>query len=228
MDQGPEPKAEDIQAMAKTLIHWLDVEETAELMKEVGILPRSKEKIDKDYDRRAQAFAKHALPAQIVRLKSEAPMASLHIFSEIYDNGFLRADPWRWWFAWIALELIAEAGPDPTGRRIKDFLKDSETHPLTEESAVRWLACNPLRVRYWSREIGRDILLAQTHHTSDSANAAVRAEHHLAMALKKPIEVLKDSLLDEAAEVSMALTMRLDERVRRNLKAQAGQRSTRT
>lgn len=111
---------------------------------------------------------------------------------------------------------------------IKDFLKDSETHPLTEESAVRWLACNPLRVRYWSREIGRDIMLAQTHHTSDSANAAVRAEHHLAMALKKPIEVLKDSLLDEAAEVSAALTMRIDERVRRNLKAQAGQRSTRT
>ncbi|MBL8691735.1 MAG: hypothetical protein JNL04_21675 [Rhodospirillaceae bacterium] len=211
--------------MAKTLIHWLDVAETAELMKEVGILPRSKERIDKDYDRRAQAFAKHALPAQIVRLKAEAPMASLHIFSEIYDNGFLRADPWRWWFAWIALELIAETGPDPTGRRIKDFLKDSETHPLTEESAVRWLACNPLRVRYWSREIGRDIMLAQTHHTSDSANAAVRAEHHLAMALKKPIEVLKDSLLDEAAEVSMALTMRIDERVRRNLKAQ---RPTRT
>lgn len=228
MDQGPEPKAEDIQAMAKTLIHWLDVAETAELMKEVGILPRSKEKIDKDYDRRAQAFAKHALPAQIVRLKSEAPMASLHIFSEIYDNGFLRADSWRWWFAWIALELIAKAGPDPTGRRIKDFLKDSETPPLTEESAARWLACNPLRIRYWSREIGRDIMLAQTHHASDSANAAVRAEHHLAMALKKPIEVLKDSLLDEAAEVSMALTMRLDERVRRNLKAQAGQRPTRT
>ncbi len=228
MDQGPEPKAEDIQAMAKTLIHWLDVAETAELMKEVGILPRSKEKIDKDYDRRAQAFAKHALPAQIVRLKSEAPMASLHVFSEIYDNGFLRADPWRWWFAWIALALIGEKGPDPAGRLIKDFLKDSETHPLTEESAVRWLACNPLRVRYWSREIGRDIMLAQTHHTSDSANAAVRAEHHLAMALKKPIEVLKDSLLDEAAEVSAALTMRIDERVRRNLKAQAGQRSTRT
>ena len=36
------------------------------------------------------------------------------------------------------------------------------------------------------------------------------------------------SPLDEAAEVSMALTMRIDERVRRNLKAQAGQRPTRT
>lgn len=228
MDQGPEPKAEDLQAMAKTLIHWLDIAETAELMKEVGILPRSKDKIDKDYDRRAQAFAKHALPAQIVRLKSEAPMASLHIFSEIYDNGFLRADPWRWWFAWIALMLIAETGPDPTGRHIRDFLKDSETHPLTEESAVRWLACNPLRVRYWSREIGRDIMLAQTHHDPHGANAAVRAEHHLAMALKRPIEVLKDSLLDEAAEVSMALTSRIDERVRRNLKGQAGRGSARS
>ena len=185
--------------MAKTLIHWLDVAETSDLMKEVGILPRSKEKIDKDYDRRAQAFAKHALPAQIVRLKPEAPMASLHIFSEIYDNGFLRADPWRWWFAWIALELIAEKGPDPTGRLIKAFLEDNEAHPLTEESTVRWLACNPLRVRYWSREIGRDIMLAQTHHGTDSANAAVKAEHHLATALKRPIAVLKESLLHEAA-----------------------------
>ncbi len=214
--------------MAKTLIHWLEIADTGELMKEVGILPRSKEKVEEDYDRRAQAFAKHALPAQIVRLKPEAPMASLHIFSEIYDNGFLRADPWRWWFAWVALELIAETGPDPSGRRIKEFLKDSETHPLTEESAVRWLACNPLRVRYWSREIGRDIMLAQTHHGADSASAAIKAEHHLATALKKPIEVLKDSLLNEAAEVATALTMRIDERVRRNLKVQAGQKSARS
>jgi hypothetical protein len=220
MDQGPEPKSEDLQAMAKTLIHWLDVAETADLLKEVGILPRSKERIDKTYDRRAQAFAKHALPSQIVRLKSEAPMVSLHIFAEIYDNGFLRADPWRWWFAWLALELIAETGPDPKGLRIKTFLKDSETHPLTDESAARWLACNPLRVRYWNRGIERDIALAQTHHASDTANAAVRAEHHLALALRKPIEVLKDALLEEAGEVSEALTMRLDERVRRNMKAQ--------
>lgn len=225
MDQGPEPKSEDLQALAKTLIHWLDVAETADLMKEIGILPRSKEKIDKDYDRRAQAFAKHALPAQIVRLKSEAPMASLHIFAEIYDNGFLRADPWRWWFAWIALELIAETGPDPAGRRIKTFLKDSETHPLTDESAARWLACNPLRVRYWNRSIERDIVLAQTHNTQASANIAVKAEHHLALALRKPIEVLKDALLDEAAEVSGALTLRIDERARRNLKSQPATRT---
>lgn len=220
MDQGAEPKAEDCQALAKVLIHWLDVAETADLLKEVGILPRSKDKIDKDYDRRAQAFAKHALPAQIVRLKSDAPMASLHIFSEIYDNGFLRADPWRWWFAWLALTLISETGPDPTGRRIKAFLKDSEAHPLTDESAARWLACNPLRVRYWNRSIERDIALAQTHNQPGTANTAVQAEHHLALALRKPIEVLRDALLDEAAEVAEALTMRIDERVRRNLKSQ--------
>ncbi|MSP48446.1 MAG: hypothetical protein EXQ95_03865 [Alphaproteobacteria bacterium] len=211
--------------MAKTLIHWLDVAETADLMKEIGILPRSKEKIDKNYDRRAQAFAKHALPAQVVRLKAESPMGSLHIFSEIYDNGFLRADPWRWWFAWIALELIAKTGPDPTGSHIKTFLKDSETHPLTDESAARWLACNPLRVRYWNRGIERDFVLAQTHHASTTANAAVKAERHLALALKKPIEVLKDALLEEAAEVSGALTMRIDERVRRNLKSQPATRT---
>jgi len=221
MDLDPEPNAEDVQAMAKTLIHWLDIAETSELLREVGILPKSKDKVDKSYDRRGQAFAKHALPAQIVRLKAEAPMASLHIFSEIYDNGFLRADPWRWWFAWLALELIAETGPDAKGLRIRTFLKDSETHPLTDESAARWLACNPLRVRYWNRGIERDIALAQTHHSSDSANAAVKAEHHLALALRRPIEVLKDALLEEASEVSQALSMRLDERVRRNMKAQA-------
>ena len=215
-----EPRLEDFQAMAKALIHWFDVAETADLLKEVGILPKSREKVDKGYDRRAQAFAKHALPAQIVRLKADAPMASLHIFAEIYDNGFLRADPWRWWFAWITLELIAEAGPDPTGRRIKAFLQDSETHPLTDESVARWLACNPLRMRYWTRRIERDIVLAQTHHASDTSNAAVKAEHHLALALRKPIEVLKDALLEEAAEVAGALTMRIEERVRRNLKSQ--------
>lgn len=225
MEAGPEPKSEDLQAMAKTLIHWLDIAETSDLMREVGILPRSKAKIDEDYDRRAQAFAKHALPAQIVRLKAEAPMASLHIFSEIYDNGFLRADPWRWWFAWISLALIGEKGPDPTGRHIKAFLHDSESHPLTEESAARWLACNPLRVRYWNRGIERDIVMAQTHHAPDTANVAVKAEHHLALALRKPIEVLKDAMLEEAAEVSMALTNRIDERVRRNLKAQAPRRT---
>lgn len=220
MNQGVEPKLEDYQAMAKALIHWFDVAETADLLKEVGILPKSREKVEKGYDRRAQAFAKHALPSQIVRLKSDAPMASLHIFAEIYDNGFLRADPWRWWFAWIALELIAGTGPDPGGRRIKAFLKDSETHPLTDEGAARWLACNPLRVRYWSRGIERDIVLAQTHHASDTANAAVKAEHHLALALRKPIEVLKDALLEEAAEIAEALTMRIEERVRRNFKSQ--------
>jgi hypothetical protein len=212
--------------MAKTLIHWLDIAETSDLLREVGILPKTKDRVDKSYDRRGQAFAKHALPSQIVRLKAEAPMASLHIFSEIYDNGFLRADPWRWWFAWLALELIAETGPDAKGLRIRTFLKESETHPLTDESAARWLACNPLRVRYWNRGIERDIALAQTHHGSDSANAAVKAEHHLALALRKPIEVLKDALLEEASEVSQALSMRLDERVRRNMKAQA--RPTRT
>lgn len=224
MEQGSEPKLEDVQAMAKTLIHWLDVVETADLLKEVGILPRSREKIDKGYDRRAQAFAKHALPAQVVRLRPEAPMASLHIFSEIYDNGFLRADPWRWWFAWIALELIAETGPDPTGRHIRTFLKDSQTHPLTDESAARWLACNPLRVRYWSRGIERDIVLAQTHNAAHTANAAVNAERHLALALRKPIEVMKDALLEEAGEIAEALTMRIDERVRRNLKGQSPSR----
>jgi hypothetical protein len=220
MSDGPEPKAEDLQALAKALIHWLDVADTGDLLKEVGILPRAKDKIDKGYDRRAQAFAKHALPAQIVRLKTEAPMVSLHIFAEIYDNGFLRADPWRWWLAWIALALIAESGPDPTGKRIKAFLKDSQTHPLTDESAARWLACNPLRVRYWNRRIERDIVLAKTHHSADTGNTAVQAEHHLALALRKPIEVLRDALLEEAAEIAEALTMRLDERVRSNMKNQ--------
>lgn len=222
MDLDPEPNAEDVQAMAKTLIHWLDVADTSDLLREIGILPKSKEKVDKTYDRRGQAFAKHSLPTQIVRLKPEAPMASLHIFAEIYDNGFLRADPWRWWFAWLALEVIAEAGPDPEGKRMRHFLRDSEIHPLTDETTTRWLACNPLRVRYWNRRIERDIVLAQTHvSSSDPANVAVKAEHHLALALRKPIEVLKDALLEEAAEVSAALTSRLDERVRRNMKAQA-------
>ncbi|MBM3547403.1 MAG: hypothetical protein FJX54_10640 [Alphaproteobacteria bacterium] len=148
-------------------------------------------------------------------------MASLHIFSEVYDNGFLRADPWRWWFAWLSLEMISEAGPDPEGKHMRHFLRDSEAHPLTDETATRWLACNPLRVRYWNRRIERDFILAQTHHSADSANVAVKAEHHLALALRKPVEVLKDALLEEAAEVSGALTMRLNERVRRNMKAQA-------
>jgi hypothetical protein len=222
MDEAPEVKPEDLQAMAKALIRELDIADTADMLREVGILPRAKDKIDQDYDRRAHAFAKHALPAQIVRLKAEAPMASLHIFADIYDNGFLRADPWRWWLAWIALELIAETGADPAGKHIKQFLKDSETHPLTDESAARWLACNPLRVRYWNRRIQQDIVLAQTHHgggTQSTASVAVAAESHLALALRKPIEVLRDALLEEAAEIADALTTRLEERIRLNQKA---------
>jgi hypothetical protein len=219
METAPAASPDDIRALAKTLLHWLEIAETGDLMKEVGILPRGKEKIDKDYDRRAQAFAKHALPAQVVRLHPDAPMVSLHLFAEIYDNGFLRADPWRWWFAWLALELIAESGLDPAGRRIRTFLKDSETHPLTDESAARWLACNPLRSRYWTRRIERDIVLAQTHRKAETANVAVQAEQHLALALRKPLEVLRDGMLDEAAEIAAALSLRLEERVLRNGKA---------
>lgn len=219
MDTAPVPRPDDIRALAKTLLHWLEVTETAELMRETGILPLSREKTGKDYDRRIQAFARHALPAQVVRLHPDAPMVSLHLFAEIYDNGFLRADPWRWWFAWLALELIAESGLDPAGRRIRAFLKDSETHPLTDDSAARWLACNPLRARYWTRRIERDIVLAQTHRKAETANVAVQAEQHLALALRRPLEVLRDGMLDEAAEIAAALSLRLEERASRNAKA---------
>src|SRR3546814_7760083 len=82
-----------------------------------------------------------ALPPQVVRLKSDAPMSTLHYMQDVYDDGTFRADPWRWWFAWVAIELIARRGPDRDGSRIRRFVLEDpslETVRVSNGRAHVW------------------------------------------------------------------------------------------
>ncbi|MDG2285645.1 MAG: hypothetical protein P8N43_08960 [Alphaproteobacteria bacterium] len=60
-------------------------------------------------------------------MKQDSPITTLHLLQDVCDGGELRADPWRWWFAWISIEMIARLGPDPTGTRVKEFIKKDES-----------------------------------------------------------------------------------------------------
>jgi hypothetical protein len=139
---------DQIRGMAIALRHWFEVTETDELMvaaglrgdKAAGLFSR------KTPDRRFQALTITALPPQVVRLKADAPMTTLHLLQDVYDDGELRADPWRWWFAWIAIEMIARLGPDATGVRVRDFINTNESLGPIRANAARWLASNPTRV----------------------------------------------------------------------------------
>ena len=90
-------EAGQIRGVALALRHWFEVSDTETRMRELGIRPGPDRKSSQPADKRLQAFALTALPPQIVRLKPEAPVTTLHLLQVVYDDGMIRADPWRWW-----------------------------------------------------------------------------------------------------------------------------------
>ena len=88
---------DQIRGMAMALRHWFEVTETDELMVAAGLRGDKADGLfsRKTPDRRFQALTITALPPQVVRLKADAPMTTLHLLQDVYDDGELRADPWR-------------------------------------------------------------------------------------------------------------------------------------
>ncbi|HEY9564110.1 MAG TPA: hypothetical protein VIR30_10110, partial [Nocardioides sp.] len=136
---------DQIRGVAMALRHWFDVEDLEALQRRAGILPAGRRSIP--HDKHMRVLTVSALPPQVVRLKSDAPMSTLHYMQDVYDDGTFRADPWRWWFAWVAIELIARRGPDRDGSRIRRFVLEDPSLETVRVFAPRWLAANPLRLR---------------------------------------------------------------------------------
>lgn len=201
-------EADQIRGVAMALRHWFDVANTDERMRELGIRPGpSKKKVGPD--KRLQPFALTALPPQIVRLKPDAPVTTLHLLQTVYDDGEMRADPWRWWFAWISIEMISRVGPDPSGRQVKDFIRNDDSLMSVRKTAARWLASNDVRIEFVNREF-RSILkhaLADADTPSD--------QDSLIDKLGQPLLVFIEAMASEAGRISAGITEQLAERVAR-------------
>jgi hypothetical protein len=195
--------------MAMALRHWFEVTETEELIVEAG-LRRAKTQglfAFKPHDRRLEVLAVNALPPQIVRIKQDAPVTTLHLLQDIYDDGELRADPWRWWFAWISVEMIARLGPDTTGTRVKDFIKSNESLGPIRANAARWLASNPARMNILEREFASLV---------DRVAAEGQGEKEISIEsiLRQPVLTIIEAMAGEAGRISAAVTGRLAERTK--------------
>lgn len=203
-------ESDQIRGVALALRHWFEVSDTDELMRELGIRPALAAQTKKKpapTDKRLQAFALTALPPQIVRVKSDAPVTTLHLLQDVYDDGVLRADPWRWWFAWIAIEMISRVGPDASGAKVKSFIKTDGSLETTRVTAARWLASHPTRLDLVNREI--EGLIRQALSESGRQNdpdAILEAVRH-------PILAFVEAMASEAGRISSSITMRLAERV---------------
>ena len=198
---------DQVRGMAMALRHWFEVTETDALMVEAG-LRRAKSQglfVRKPTDRRFEVLAVNALPPQVVRIKSDAPVTTLHLLQDIYDDGELRADPWRWWFAWISVEMIARLGPDATGVRVKEFVKSDESLGHIRATAARWLASNPIRMDILEREFST--LVDRVVESSDDGITMESVMRH-------PVMTIVEAMAAEAGRVSAAVTGRLAERTK--------------
>jgi hypothetical protein len=201
---------DQIRGVAMALRHWFDVRDLESLQREVGILPAGG--ASRPYDKHRRVLTVTALPPQIVRLKADAPMATLHYMQDVYDDGTLRADPWRWWFAWVAIELIARVGPDRDGSKTRRFVAEDPSIESVRVSAPRWLAANPLRLRLIERRLAELVDRASDPDASPGRTIQERVRGNLAGNLAR---TLVDAMADEAAGIAAAITLRLDERARR-------------
>lgn len=202
-------EADQIRGVAMALRHWFDVADTEERMRELGIRPDPQHKKSPP-DKRLQAFALTALPPQIVRLKPDAPVTTLHLLQTVYDDGELRADPWRWWFAWIAIEMISRLGPDPSGRLVKDFIRKDESLTHVRQTAARWLASSEARIDQVNREF-RSILKLAVADDDEAPD-----EDGLIRRLGQPLLVFIEAMAGEAGRISSGITEQLAERVERS------------
>jgi hypothetical protein len=198
---------DQIRGMAMALRHWFEVTETDELRVAAGLRGDKADGLfsRKTPDRRFQALTITALPPQVVRLKADAPMTTLHLLQDVYDDGELRADPWRWWFAWIAIEMIARLGPDATGVRVSDFINTNESLGPIRANAARWLASNPTRVTILEREFGQLV---------DRVVAQGGDRLTIEGIVRQPALTIIDAMAGEAGRLSAAITERLAERTK--------------
>ena len=72
-------EADQVRGVALALRHWFEIEDTEKRMRDLGIRPAAAHKTAVVSDKRLQAFALTALPPQIVRLKPDAPITTLHL-----------------------------------------------------------------------------------------------------------------------------------------------------
>jgi hypothetical protein len=201
---------DQIRGMAMALRHWFEVTETEELMVQAGLRGAKGQGLfsRKEQDRRLQVLTVTALPPQVVRLKSDAPMTTLHLLQDVYDDGELRADPWRWWFAWISIEMIARLGPDATGVRVRDFIKSNESLGPIRANAARWLASNPTRMTVLEREFAT--LVDRVATDSGAEGKSMTIEN----VLRHPALTIIEAMSSEAGRLAASITARLADRAK--------------
>lgn len=206
------PLDDQIRGIAMALRHWFEVTETEALMREAAIRPnKSRGFFSRSVrHRRFAVFALTALPPQVVRLKSDSPVTTLHLLQDVYDDGELRADPWRWWFAWISVEMIARLGPDATGGRVKEFILRDDSLQHLRTTAARWLASNPVRVDILEREFAS---LVDTIRSRAEADGRPQ-EESLHAVLRHPVLTIIEAMAGEAGRISSAVTTQLAERIK--------------
>jgi len=201
-------QADQIRGVAMALRHWFVVADTDERMRELGI-KAGKQSRKEPVDKRLHPFALTALPPQLVNLKPDAPVTTLHLLQIVYDDGEIRADPWRWWFAWISIEMISRLGPDPGGRLVKEFIRTDESLKHVRQTAARWLASNEVRVERVNRDF-RGILAEAVRDMDASAD-----QESLIQRLGQPLLVFIEAMASEAGQISAGITEQLAERVER-------------
>lgn len=201
---------DQIRGVAMAVRHWFDVQDLEALQRRLGILPTGDR--PRSYDKHLRVLTVTALPPQIVRMKADAPMVTLHYMQDVFDDGTLRADPWRWWFAWVAVELIARRGPDRDGSRTRRFMIEDPSLEPVRTFAPRWLAANPLRLALVEQRLGELVDMASDPDASPGRTITERIHGSLSGNLAR---TLVDAMAAEAGSIARAITARLDERARR-------------
>ncbi len=200
---------DQIRGVAMALRHWFEIRDIEREQQRLGLLPSGPK--DKKYDKRLRPLTVTALPPQLVHLKSDAPMLTLHYMQDIYDDGEFRGDAWRWWLAWIAIELVARGGPDRDGAKTRRFVVEDPSIETVRLNAARWLAANPLRLGLVQKRLRTLIRHAMT--AADSPGQTI--EERTLRSVENLDRTLVDAMAEEAARIAAAITFRLEERARR-------------
>lgn len=200
---------DQVRGVAMALRHWFDVRDLEAEQQRAGLLP-SKNKKD-NYDKSLRPLTMTCLPPQLVRLKPDAPMTTLHFMQDVYDDGFFRADPWRWWFAWITIELVSRLGPDKSGDFVRRFVIEEPSIQPVRDRVGRWLGANPLRLDLVQ---DRMTTLAERAATiSDSPGRTIL--DRVVGSMRNLDQTLVEAMAEEAARLSAAINSRIAERARR-------------
>lgn len=216
---GDGPPTEDlddqIRGVAMALRHWFLIEDVETVQRRAGLIPPKSARPTRDYDKSLRVLTLSALPPQLVRLKPDSPIVTLHFMQDVYDDGSLRADPWRWWFAWIAVELIARTGPDPQGLKTARFVREDPSLETVRAVAPRWLAANPQRMAFVESR-RRRVLEAVLDESRPAGASGGRDLQERVLATAGHLHLdLVEAMTDEAGRVAAAISLRLRERAER-------------